>query len=152
MTQHKESRTKKVASSVFNLRGWFDYDRIRSYSKYLSEGIKKMVVPRKSSEKKQVSFAEMAAKMNLTEAQLKKRCQGLYRLSLLMTAIAIGIFSYSIYHLFHLNLKAGIVSFIVTFVALALAFRYHFWYFQIKNRKLGCTFREWYEQGLLRKK
>jgi intracellular multiplication protein IcmV len=52
------------------------------------------------------------------------------------------------YQLFYGSYQAAIVSFIILWIALVLAFRYHFWYFQIKNRKLGCTVYEWY-RGLL---
>jgi intracellular multiplication protein IcmV len=50
------------------------------------------------------------------------------------------------------SIKAFIVSLVVTLIALILAYRYHFWYFQMKQRKLGCTFSEWYKQGLFGEK
>ena len=54
------------------------------------------------------------------------------------------------------NIKSGrglrLLQAIDTLIALVLAFRYHFWYFQMKQHKLGCTFNEWYRQGLLGEK
>ena len=56
------------------------------------------------------------------------------------------IFVYAGYQFFYGSIKAFIVSLVVMLIALVLAFRYHFWYFQIKQRKLGCTFNEWYRR------
>jgi len=32
----------------------------------------------------------------------------------------------------------------LTLYVLTQAFRYHFWLFQLRNRKLGCTLSEWW--------
>ena len=151
-SENNKSRTRKVITSIFNVRGWLDYDRIRAFTSYLGTGIKKMTVPQKPTAKnKRQSFSDMAIKMGLTKEQLQARGKGLYRLSLLMSAIGLCLFGYCIYHLFYASFKAAIVSFVVSLIAEVLAFRYHFWYFQIKEHKLGCTFKEWYQQGLLGK-
>ncbi len=52
-----------------------------------------------------------------------------------MLLIAALIFVYALYHFYAGTFKAAFVSLTVMMVALALAFRYHFWYFQIKSRQ-----------------
>ena len=42
------------------------------------------------------------------------------------------------------NWRLFITSFGFSTVCLVFAFRYHFWLYQLKRRKLGCTFQEWY--------
>jgi hypothetical protein len=44
-------------------------------------------------------------------------------------------------------LQALLVFSFCLFIA-ALTFRYHFWWIQIKKRKLGCTFDEWKDETL----
>lgn len=150
MKNQKKSRTLKVLSSVFNVRQWSDYDRLRTFTVYLGNGIKKMVIPQKETiEDTKNTFSNAASTLNLSEDELNLRARGLYRLSVLMCVMAVGIFGYAIYHMVYGNAKAVIVSMVVSLIALSLAFRYHYWYFQIKERKLGCTIREWYRQGLL---
>lgn len=149
MKKQKKSRTIGLLKSVFNVRSWLDYDRLRSFTTYLGGGMKKMFVPRQVNvEDASNSFNEMVASMNLSEQDLASRAKGLYRLSVLMGMVAGGIFLYAIYHLVYGNWKAVIVSLVVSSISLVLSFRYHFWYFQIKERKLGCTLREWYKRGI----
>lgn len=153
MKIQNDSRIAGVFKRIFNVRQWADYDRMKTFTLYLGAGIKKLVVPQKVNvEDSKNSFNETLSTMNLTDQDLTARAKGLYRLSILMCAIAIVIFVYAGYHLVHGSYKAAIVSFVVSLIGLVLAFRYHFWYFQIKERKLGCTFKEWYWHGLLGKK
>jgi intracellular multiplication protein IcmV len=150
MKSQKKSRTLNVITSVFNVRQWSDYDRMKTFSQYLGQMIRHTLIPNKVEIKKSEEyFLEKVAAMNLTEADLEARKKRFYILSILMCVIALGVFGYSIYHMVHGNLKAVVVSVVVTMIALVLAFRYHYWYFQIKIRKLGCTFGEWFRRGLL---
>ncbi|MGQ3892111.1 type IVB secretion system protein IcmV [Legionella sp. CNM-4043-24] len=150
MKKQKKSRIAGLVKSVFNVRAWMDFDRIRSFTTYLGNGIRKMVVPEPVNvEDAGNSFNEMVAAQNLSEKDLADRARGLYRLSMIMLVMASAVFVYALWHLVSGNWKATIVSLVVTSIGLVLAFRYHFWYFQIKERKLGCTFQEWYKRGLL---
>jgi intracellular multiplication protein IcmV len=152
MKKRKTSRIVGLFKSIFNVRSWLDYDRIKAFTLYLWNGIKKMVIPQKVEVTEQdasQSFRTMVASMNLSEQDLASRAKGLYRLSLLMCFVSLLIFGYAIYQIVSGHWKATIVSLVVTLIGLVLAFRYHFWYFQIKERKLGCTFQEWYKRGLL---
>lgn len=150
MKKEKGSRVLRVLSSIINVRAWIDYDRSKAAFQYLKNGIKKLFIPQK--EVKTADFDRVAEQMNLTESDLASRQRALKRLSLFMLVIASAIFIYAGYHLFSGHFRAALVSLVVTLIALVLAFRYHFWYFQIRERKLGCTFREWFRQGLMGEK
>ena len=55
-----------------------------------------------------------------------------------------AIFLYFLYlSVFRHNLMGACMTFSLTLYGLSQAMRYHFWYFQIQSRKLGCTFQEW---------
>jgi len=147
MKKNTGSRTVRAFGRIFNVRSWFDYDRMKTFTSYLGTGFKKMFVPQQQAAKE--SFKEAMVRQKISEEDLQSRQSALYRLSLLMCGAALLIFAYGIYQLFHGGYKATIISISVTLIALALAFRYHFWYFQIKERKLGCTLKEWYRKGLI---
>lgn len=146
MKKHPFSRMSHVVKSIFDVRRWSDYDRVKTYTTYLMDGVKKLFVPQKAAS--DVSFEEAMALMKISEADLKKQQGALYRLSVFMCVLAAGFFFYAVYHLFYGAFRAVAISLIVMCMALTLGFRYHFWYFQMKQRKLGCTFSEWYRQGL----
>ena len=66
-----------------------------------------------------------------------------------MVSLAMMLFLYFLYNLFYGRYAAVLLSSIVMLLALVIAFRYHFWYFQIQQRKLGCTLSDWFWQGLM---
>lgn len=124
-----------------------DWDRIKAGGQFIESGAKKLFVPDPSRPVE--TFDEAQHRMKLTETDLASRARALYRLSIMMACLAIFLFVYFFYHIFYGTWHAAFLTFALTLLALAISFRYHFWYFQIKSRKLGCTFREWYRQGLM---
>ena len=150
MAKKKHARTSRLFKRIFNVRSWLDWVRVKGWAIYFTQGVKKFFVPQPARPGE--SFEAAMAKFHLTEDDIKARRKALMRLSYLMLFIALLIFSYSIYHLFLMNFLAFFLSFIIMGVALVLAFRYHFWAFQIQQRKLGCTLKEWYHYGLMGKK
>jgi len=147
MKKQSEARTKRVFNRIFNVRTWADWDRMKSFTLYLTRGVKNLFVPQ--DKEVQESFEAAQARLNLSDADMLVRQKSLYRLSLLMAVMALLLFAYAIYHLVLANFLAFILSLVVMMIALVLAFRYHFWYFQIKQRKLGCSLHEWFRQGLM---
>ncbi|MFT4058573.1 MAG: type IVB secretion system protein IcmV [Legionella sp.] len=150
MKKHSNSKIVKLLGSILNVRAWFDWERVRAFTLYLVNGFKRLFVPQKNF--KAQSFKEASTKLNLNDENLHIKQNALLRLSIIMLIAAFIIFSYAGYQLMYGSFKAMIVSLIVTLIALTLAFRYHFWYYQIKQRKLGCSFNEWFRQGLLGEK
>lgn len=150
MKKNVGSRVGAVIAGIFNVRAWFDWDRIKSFTLFLMDGFKKLFIVQEQLQAD--SFSEAQKQFKLTDADLLLKQKALWRLSMLMVTIALLIFGYSIYHFIYGTLRAGLVSLVVMMIAWVLAFRYHFWYFQIKKQKLGCTFNEWYRQGLLGEK
>lgn len=150
MKEPSNSKIVRLISSILNVRYWFDWERVKSFTLYLTNGFKRLFVPQQTIDSE--SFKEATKKLDISDADLLLKQKALFRLSMLMLIAAGLILGYAGYQLFYGSFKAVMVSIIVTLIALALAFRYHFWYFQIKHKKLGCTFDEWYRQGLLGEK
>jgi intracellular multiplication protein IcmV len=144
----RSNRTKKLLNRIFHIRFWIDWDRIRSGGSFVKQATKTYFVLEQKAPAKSEAFNEAMARLNLSDADLAQRSRNLLRLSYFMASIACGVFLYTGYHLFFGTFSGVILSIAVTSIAAALAFRYHFWYFQIKQRKLGCSFTEWYNQGL----
>lgn len=151
MKKKSGSRIGRVLSRILNVRVWFDWERMKSFTLYLGNGIKRLFIPDNTAVSAQ-SFAKAQKEYNLTDADLVIQQNALFRLAVIMLIAALLILIYTGYLLFFGTLKAVLVSLAVMTIALVLAFRYHFWYFQIRKRKLGCTIKEWYSQGLLGEK
>ena len=147
MKKKSGSRTKLLFNRIINVRSWADWDRMKAYTVYLGKSAKNLFVPQDQIASE--SFAAAKARLNLSDSELLIRQKSLYRLSLLMVFIAFLVLVYAVYHLVLANFLAFFVSIVIMLIALVLAFRYHFWYFQIKEHKLGCSVREWFYQGFM---
>lgn len=153
MKNKVSNRLVNVFSRIFNFRFWSDWERMKVFTSFVGEGYRRlfMLQPKEANQESALteSFEKAQQQFKLTNEQLQKLQKNLYRISLLMTVIAFLILLYSLYLFYQGSIRGGLLSLVVVAVALAIAFRHHFWYFQIKNRKLGCSIYEWYRKGLL---
>lgn len=147
MQNAPHSRVKRLFTSLFNVKAWVDLERIRTGGRYIVQQCQTYFVPGEIKEIE--SFESAKARLKLSDSELLVRQKGLLRLSVIMVSAAMGIFIYALYNLFYGYFMAVLISVVVMLIALALAFRYHFWYFQIKNKRLGCSLREWFKQVIL---
>lgn len=147
MKKQQYNRIRHVFSSAFNVRSWSDFDRVKGFSLYLKNGISRIFILRKHVVEQ--SFDEVLKQNGLSEEQLQKKQKALLRLSILMGVLAAIFFFYSIYLIVQGSWHAMFLGVVVMMLATVFAFRYHFWYFQIKERKLGCSFSEWFKRGLM---
>ncbi|MFI4918342.1 MAG: type IVB secretion system protein IcmV [Legionellales bacterium] len=150
MKNKSDLKIVRIFSSIINIRAWADWDRMKSFTLYLGYGVKRLLVPENPTATE--SFDAAMERLGISDADLLIKQKALFRLSTLMLFLAGLILIYAGYHLFYGAFKAAIVSFVVMLIALVLAFRYHFWYYQMKTRKLGCTFNQWYRFGLMGEK
>lgn len=148
MQTKRPSRFKQVLVSMFNVRQWLDFDRIKAFSLYLWQGFTKMVIPQKPSTQDE-RFDEVVQEKHLSSGDLMRQKQALLRISYLMLALSVAIFCYSIYLLVGGYFKAAGLSSVVMGVALSLFFRYNYWAYLIQERRLHCSIREWFYRGVL---
>jgi intracellular multiplication protein IcmV len=148
--EKKESKVMKVLASRLNIRAWGDADRIKSGAGFIGVSLKRIFSP--DPNRPVETFEAAQKRLKLTDKDLLARQHSFLRFSVAFLVLAIGLFLYAIYHFIFGTVHAGILTSALTMVAAAMAVRYHFWYFQIKCRKLGCTFNEWFHEGLMGKK
>ena len=132
---------KVSRKTFFNPTAWFG-DALAVNSKVTWDTTKDLFIPQEATRTE--TFAEAMQRLNLTEADLEERSHRFLLYAYLFLLCACLSVVYGFYLLFAVASYAGFVlSLAVTALFLAQAFRFHFWFFQIKFRKLGCTFKEW---------
>ena len=89
------------------------------------------------------TFAEAVARLELSEEDIQRRTQQFLKVALSFAVFALLVFIYTIILFWNRHIQAGIIGMAVTLVITTQVFRYHFWYFQMKKRKLNCTFKDW---------
>jgi intracellular multiplication protein IcmV len=141
------SRTGKILKPLVDIPRWMDLPRLAENGKMIVDIAKQLIVPQKA--KRTETFEEAMVRLRLSKADISQRTQEFKRLFIIFLVIFIVLLSYTVYLFSEGSIRPGLVSLVLTFIVLAQIFRYHFWLFQIKQRKLGCTLREWFWQGLL---
>ena len=151
----KTSRIGALLHRLFKIRWWIDYDRIRVFFIEFKRTLKILFIPKKpilnNKKPSTALFNAALKKFNMTEDEAEQKGQAMHQASLIMLGIAVLILLYALFHLVSGHYKASFLSLIIMGIPLVLAFRYHFWYYQIKSRTLGTSFKDWYQHGLMGK-
>jgi intracellular multiplication protein IcmV len=136
--------TGKAFTSVVNVRvdRWLGADYIKHTIGQTVDSAKDIFIPEKADRVE--TFEESLKRLNITEEELKEKETDFIRLFAVHLLIALLIFFYSVFLFHNGNWGGGIMSLCLVTYPLSLAFRFHFWLFQIKNRKLGCSIKEWW--------
>ena len=148
----KPSESKKVGlfKKIFKLKAWSDWDRTMDGVSYLSFLTKRFTIAPTAKIKE--SFEEAVIRLNLAETDLLQQKKTFMRTALIMLASAVLLFFYTIFQLLYGSWHSAALSLIITALACVLAFRYHFWFYQITTRTLGCSTKSWFLHGVLRRK
>ena len=128
--------------TFFNPKGWFGYDFLVAQLRITRDLLKDIYTPAEA--KRQETFEQAMVRLKLSEKDIKEREKNFLLYAIILASVSVVVFIFSCYLLIHHGTLSGmILGLVSTILLLVYAFRYHFWYFQIKQRKLGCTFDEW---------
>jgi intracellular multiplication protein IcmV len=137
-------RTRKVLGKVIDLKvnQWIAFDYLKSNTTIFMNWAKNVFIPQNAVVTE--SFENSLIRLSISEADLLSRQQELRRLFLIHLMIAVLVLLYLIFLLVKKYLLSSLLCFSILLVSVSLVFRYHFWLFQIKKRKLGCSLSEWW--------
>ncbi|MFO1258847.1 MAG: type IVB secretion system protein IcmV [Gammaproteobacteria bacterium] len=143
------SGVKKAAGKVFDVRvdRWMSFSALKENTQNTKSLIKDVFTPEKAQRKE--TFEQAMARLKLSEADLAQRKKEFTHLFSFFLILGLSIVGYAIYMAFTARYMVSFISLCVALYAFAQSFRFHFWLFQIKNRKLGCTIQEWFHSKIL---
>lgn len=141
----------RLVKPLVNFPKWMSADQISSDAKYISGIGKQLITPQKAQVKE--TFEEALIRLNLTENEIKARRKEFTHLSITFFCLFLLLLGYVIYLISdstgQVSWRAIALSVIVSMIALAQFMRFHYWLYQIKQRKLGCGFKEYFLSGIL---
>ncbi len=129
--------------TFFDPGAWLGVKELSAYTRIIGNRLKATFTPDKPQRTE--TFEQALERLHVTEADLvfnarHYRIYALFFLVLSLAALLLGFF-----YLFYYGTVTGwLLLVMMTLLFAANALRFDFWYFQIKHRKLGCTFREWW--------
>jgi intracellular multiplication protein IcmV len=134
---------RKIASQVVDVRvdRWANFKGNKDTAVYFFNLASKLLKP--SPPSKLEDFESVVEAQALTESVLQAQSEKYKALATLFVLFAGLLFIYTFILIFLGNFMGMCISAALVIYALAQAFRFHFWHFQISQRKLGCSFSEW---------
>lgn len=149
------NNSKKVAGRFFNFRidQWVDYENIKSTALFIMRQTKFLFSSHKPNNTQHIgeNFEEAKLRLNLTDEDLVLQAIQYKRFTLFFLLLSMAVFLYALFLIaIQRNIMGFCMAFSLTLYGLSQAVRYHFWYFQIQRKKLGCSLQEWWSALLKR--
>lgn len=146
---------KKVLKAAtvggLNPKRWLGLGQLKSQSKTVTSLVKDTFKSQKEGDGYQpTSFEDCMQHYDLTEAGLQKKMKTSQYMTYFCLGLSVLTFLYMFYQFLHTSLLGGLMCLVLTFVLWALAFREHFNLYQMRERRLGCSVKEWFH-SLFRK-
>lgn len=140
--------TGKVLGRIFDYRvdKWIGFDYLKgTFQKTYTIG-KEVFTPEQAA--RQETFTEAVQRLQLSDKDIKKRSREFTGLMVFYLVLTFAILGYALHMAFQGAVLATLMSFSLSLYAASQCFRYHFWLFQIKHRKLGCSIQEWFNSSI----
>lgn len=144
----KKRRIRNFLASTYNVKKWFGYQYVKSFGNIILTSAKSITKVDDKNKYPTEEFDVAVQRLGLTEKDIQERIQGYFLNFLVFFTIGFCLAIYSIYNFYLGYLLIGWGSAMIMLVLFLFSFASHFWYFQIKNKKLGCSFKEWFSNKI----
>ncbi len=134
---------KKGLFSGLNPVRWIGYEQIASNGRTIKNMVDGLTKPNQTTSFQPATFEDCMRHYGLSEADLQKRMKNALLIARVCAVASLLMLAYTIYLFIHTLPLAAIICVVLTFLLWAYAFRAHFNYFQMKQRRLGCTLKQW---------
>lgn len=132
---------KVSRKTFFNPSAWIDANSLKNSIDTIWTVLKTITTPDVAAREEEYKGALKRLGITDKEAQERSKIYLVYAYFLAVLGLLCLVFS------FYLLFKHTVYGWVIGVAASALffgqAFRFHFWHFQIKHRRLGCTIKEW---------
>jgi intracellular multiplication protein IcmV len=133
---------KVSRKTFFNPSAWLDFEALKAYNLTIWNSIKGLFQSPATGQTE--TFDEAVARLGLTEEDIEAAKRNYFVYAIIFVVLAVALLIFTIYlGFYHRTFHGVLLGLVTTALCAAQAFRFHFWYFQIKFRQLGLTFEEW---------
>lgn len=128
--------------TFFNPKEWINWDNVQGQTLTLWQILRRLFLPARAARREE-SYAEALVRLKLSDTTAQIRAMRYRQFALIFLSCAFLALLFAIYCLFYISWHDFFISMAVVGLLAAYGFRYDFWAFQIRQRKLGCTFADW---------
>ncbi len=130
-----------LTSTFFDVPRWVNAKQYIETNRTLYTRIKDVF--RISKAQREETFEAAMYRLKLTEKDLQERAQANQRAIIILLSFIGVLCLYGFFLIFQGAVAGAFIVLAVIALSAVRAFQYSFWNFQIKNRKLGCSFKDW---------
>lgn len=136
---------RKTFSSGVNITGWMGLKQIKENSVLIKDLFNDTFsAEKKSATAKVETFDQAVRRLGLTEADIQKRIKKSTQIIYFCGILSLPMLIYTLYMFNAEFYLSGLVCLMLTFLLFSYVFREHFNRFQLRQRRLGCSFKEWF--------
>ena len=125
----------------FDVGSWLGVNEIKRNTGNLRDLAKSLFTVQKPERKE--TFQEAVERYQLKESDLEEKKDAFFKVAMLYFGACCCMLLYSIYLFIYGQYKTTFMALAFSCVLFSMFFRQHFWYTQIKHKRLGFTFTEW---------
>jgi intracellular multiplication protein IcmV len=134
---------KNFLGKIFKIKEWADWNRNVTAFQYIKDSINRFFGFENFKADKAKNFQAMLKRYNLTDEQLQIQSKSFLVIAIIFLLFSITLWIYIVFQFLKGDYAISFVILCISFIPAALAFRYHFYYTLIKNRRLDCTLKDW---------
>jgi intracellular multiplication protein IcmV len=138
--------SRGIGRTCLNVSAWLSLPFFKAQTSGVVSLIKSFLKPKRADVGE--TFDQSMVRQGITEKALAVRVQRIRFQCGLYLFFAVAVFVYTLYLLFHGVFFAIILTILVGILFLLKAAGMHFWLYQIKRRKLGCSLSDWLSNKL----
>ncbi len=143
--KRRPSKMKKFFYSFVNYKAWVSYDELGSnVSRMLSLVKNFCAINKRPKEIMEETYEESIARLGLSAADEEKRRKTFWWSSIIYLIFCVLFLIYFFYLLLIGRIFIALLVTIFIGIMGLSAYREHFWYFQMTKRRLGNTFKDWW--------
>ncbi len=134
--------TRNLGKHLFNVPSWIGYRQLRFMTRGVWNFSKGFFIPKHP--KCRETFEEALVRFGLTEQDLQQRIKEFTGLTILWLILFFLDVVYALYLAWKNSWLGFFPTMGISLILLTQAFRYQFFIFQIRQRKLGCKLHDWF--------
>ena len=134
---------KNTVKNNTNIKGWASWNTIKENGNTIGGFVKDIKGEENNGPAIKQTFEEAVKKYGLTEKDIAALMKKNLLIATFCAILAVGALGWAVYLFTKTMYLSGIVGIALSALMFSYAFREHFNYFQMKQRRLDCTFQEW---------
>lgn len=137
------AKKKGFFGSTFQFSRWMGMAEIKNNASAI-KGLFNSITDKEKPEFSE-TFEEAVTRLELSETEITQRTLNFLKLTWIYLFFACCVLAYAVY-LYSIGDSLGMfMCFPVISVLCSFAFKEHFWYTQLKHRRLGMSAKDWFE-------